>query len=193
NHGIFRIHAALELLKAEFIDDELHPGLVAIFPIAEIVKDLDDRVAQREQILHRKKFAKHLGEPWRRAEATTGGDAEADLAIGSRHGEEPQIMDRRHGAVMSAAGQRDFEFPRKALVKGIAQQVLRDRLGVRSHVKDFSWADTGEMAGSHVAYRVAASFPGREAHGRQAPHDRADALERHKVELNILARGHMTD
>src|SRR5439155_9910646 len=160
NHGIFRIHAMLELLKAELIDHELHPGLVAIFPIAEIVEDLDDRVAQRQQILHRKKLAEHLGEPWRRAEAATGGHAEADLAIGSRHGEEPQIVYRRHGAVMSAAGQCEFELPREALVKGIAQQMLQDRLGVRSHVKDLSLADTGEWSRGHVAYSVAASFPG---------------------------------
>ena len=72
--------------------------------IAEIVEDFDDRVAQRQQILHRKKLAEHLGEPWSRAEAATGGDAEADFAVGSRHGEEPQIVYRRHGAVMSAAG-----------------------------------------------------------------------------------------
>ena len=193
NHGIFRIHTAFELFKAKLIDDELHPCLVAIFAIAEIVEDFDDRVAQRQQILHRKKLAEHLGEPWSRAEAATGGDAEADFAVGSRHGEEPQIVYRRHGAVLSAAGQRDFELPREALVKGIAQQVLRDRLSVRSHVKDLSLADTGEMAGGHVADCVAARFSGREAHGRQAPHDRAHVLECHEVELNILPRRHMTD
>ena len=95
-------------------------------------------------------------------------------------------MDGRHGAIVIAAGKRNFEFSRQALVERIAQQMSRHGVRVRGHVKDFTLADTGQVAGRDVADGVGAGFTSGEPHFFEFAHDRADLRQGHEVQLNIL-------
>ena len=102
-------------------------------------------------------------------------------------------MDGRHGAIVIAAGKRDLEFSRQALVERVAQQVSRHGVRVRGHVKDLALADAGQVAGRDVADRVGAGFAGGESHFFQLAHDRADLRQGHEVQLNILPGRHVAD
>ena len=94
---------------------------------------------------------------------------------------------------MIAAGKRDLEFARQALVERVAQQVSRHGVRVRSHVEDLALADAGQVAGRDVADGVGAGLAGGESHFFQLAHDRADLRQGHEVQLNILPGRHVAD
>src|SRR2546422_9504509 len=77
-HGKFGFDAALELFEAQLFDNELHPRLVAVLPVSEVVEDLQDRLAQRQQVLHRQVLVKEGRDARSRAQPAARRDAEAD-------------------------------------------------------------------------------------------------------------------
>ncbi len=61
--------APFEFLKTQFVDDELHPGLVSIFSIAEGIEDFNHGFDTGNQFLHRCELTEQLGNPWSRTQA----------------------------------------------------------------------------------------------------------------------------
>src|SRR2546422_7625427 len=155
-HGEFRFDAALELFEAQLVDDELHPSLVAVLPVAEVVEDLQDRLAERQQVLHRQGLIEKVRNARRGAQPAACRDAEADGPVRPLDRQEAEVVDGRQGAIVLAAGEGDLELARQALVERVAQEVRRDRLGVRRHIEDLPLADASQVARGHVPDGVAA-------------------------------------
>ena len=55
--------ATFELLEAQLIDHKLHPGLHAIFSIAQGVEHPNHGFHARDEFIHRRELPKHLREP----------------------------------------------------------------------------------------------------------------------------------
>src|SRR5437879_11875166 len=77
-HGEFRFDAALELFEAQLVDDEFHPRLVAVLPVAEVVEDLQDRLAERQEVLHRQGLTEKVRNARCGAQPAACRDAEAE-------------------------------------------------------------------------------------------------------------------
>ena len=192
-HGEFHFDAALELFEAQLFDDELHPRLVAVLPVAEVVEDLQDRLAERQQVLHRQELIEKVRDARCGAQPAACRDAEADGPVCLLDRQEAEVVNGSQGAIVLAAGEGDLELARQALVERVAQEVRRDRLGVGRHVEDLPLADAGQMARGHVPDGVAAGLAGGHPDFGQAAHDRPDVLERGEVQLNVLARRDVAD
>ena len=85
-------------------------------------------------------------------------------------------MNRCERAVLLAAGEGDFEFAGKALVKRIPQEMERNGFRIGRHIEHFPLTDPGKVTSRHVADRVGASLSGSQAdfsqpahHGRHIP------------------------
>ncbi len=192
-HGKFGFDAALELFEAQLFDDELHPCLVAVLPVAEVVEDLQDRLAERQEVLHRQVLVEEVRDARRRAQPAACRDAEADGPVRLFDRQEAEVVDGRQGAIVLAAGEGDFELARQALIERVAQEVSRHRLGVGRHVEDLPLADAGQVARGHVPDGVTAGLAGGHSDFGQPAHDRPDVLERSEVQLNVLARRDVAD
>ena len=77
-YGEFRFDAALELFEAQLVDNEFHPSLVAVLPVAEVVEDFQDRLAERQQVLHRQELIEKVRDARCGAQPAACRDAEAD-------------------------------------------------------------------------------------------------------------------
>ena len=183
----------LELLKAQLLDDELHPGLVPVLAVAERIEDLDHGLDRRDQIVHRDELAQDLADAGSGPESAADGHPEADSPVVTANGQQADVVNGGQGAVVAAAGEGDLELSGQALVERIAQQVQCDGFRVRRHVEHLALADSRQVAGGHVAHRVGAGFTGRDADFGEPAHDGAHVLEQGEMELDVLARGNVAD
>ena len=183
----------LELLKAQLLDDELHPGLVPVLAVAERIEDLDHGLDRRDQIVHRDELAQDLADAGSGPESAADGHPEADSPVVTASGQQADVVNGGQGAVVAAAGEGDLELSGQALVERIAQQVQCDGFRVRRHVEHLALADSRQVAGGHVAHRVGAGFTGRDADFGEPAHDGAHVLEQGEMELDVLARGNVAD
>ena len=134
-----------------------------------------------------------MGNPRCRPKPAPDGHPEPDGAVSGFHGQETDVVDRRHGAIMPAPGQGNLEFPRQALIQRVSQQMVGNGLGIRRHVEDFPLAHAGQVTGRHVAHGIGARFSRGEPHFREFSHHRTDLLQWNKVELNVLPSGDVAD
>ena len=187
--GVLDLEPALEFREAQLLDDEFHPRLVAVLPVAQVVEDLDHGVAGGQQVLHWHELVQEERDAGRGAQPAARRHAEADGTVRIFCRQEAEIVNGRHGAVVPAPGEGDLELARQALVERVAQEMCGDRLGIGGHVEDLALADAGQVAGGDVADGVAAGLAGRDADFRQPPHDRAAVLDTRVVQLDVLAGG----
>src|SRR4051812_45884728 len=110
----------LEFFKPELIDDEFHPGLIAVLPIAQGIEYFDDGFNARNQLIYRGEFTKHLRDTGSRTQPATGHHSKTDGAISGLRGEQADVMNRRERAIMPTPGKRDLKLARQALVQRIA-------------------------------------------------------------------------
>ncbi len=75
----------------------------------------------------------------------------------------------------------------------MAQEVARQRLGVRRHVEGFVCRDAAVRAGRDVADGVAAGLARREPGFGQPAHGRLDVVQLQEVELHVLAGGDVAE
>ena len=177
---------ASKFVEPQFLDHELHAGFAAVFPIAEIIEDFNHGFDGRNQFIHGHEFPEKMRDTRGRPQPSSDHHAKSDRAVLGLLRQQADVVDGRHGAIVIAAGKRNFEFSRQALVERIAQQMSRHGVRVRGHVKDFTLADTGQVAGRDVADGVGAGFTSGEPHFFEFAHDRADLRQGHEVQLNIL-------
>ena len=93
--------------------------------------------------------------------------------------------------MLGAAAECRLEFASKILRIRVAEQELRERVCVGSHIERFVLTDTCEGATGDVAHRVAAGLTGRDADRSQAAHQRGSVINVNVVQLEILARRDM--
>ncbi len=180
-----------EFLESQLFDDELHPSLVPILPVAQLVEDFDDGFDARNELVHRREFTKHLGDTGRGAQSAAGHHSEPDGAVCLLCGQQADIVNRCQSAVVLAAGEGDFEFARQTLIEGVPKQMICDGLRIGRHVKDLGLADPCQMARSDVADGIGAGLPGRQADFRQPSHDGRDVFQLDEMQLNVLSRCHV--
>lgn len=75
----------------------------------------------------------------------------------------------------------------------MAQQMARQRLGVRRDVEQLVRRDARVGARRDVADRVAARLARRQARARQTPHCRVHVVQLHEVKLQVLTRRHVAE
>src|SRR5438093_4627790 len=123
--------APLELLKAQLLDDELHPGLVTVLAVAERIEDLDHGLDRRDQLVHRDELAQDLADAGSGPESAAHRHPEADGPVVTAGGQEADVVNGGQGAVVAAAGEGDLELTGEDLVERSAQQVEWDGFCVR--------------------------------------------------------------
>ena len=75
----------------------------------------------------------------------------------------------------------------------MAQEIARERLGVRRHVERLVRGHAGVRAGGDVPHRIAAGFACRQPRIGEQPHRRLDIVELEKVQLHVLASGDVSE
>ena len=75
----------------------------------------------------------------------------------------------------------------------MAQQIPRQRLGVRRHVEALVGRDAGVRTRRDVAHRVAARFARRQPGVGEPAHRRLDVVQLDEMELDVLARGDVAE
>ncbi len=191
HEGLFP--APLELGESELLDHEFHAGLVPVLTVPQLVEHLDDSLDAGDQLVHRREVPQHLRDPRQRAEAAARDHAEADRAVRGLRRQQADVVDRRQGAIVRAAGEGDLELAGQALVERVPQQMVGHRLGIGGHVEDLAPADPGEMAGRDVPDGIGAGLSRRQPDFREPAHDRRHVLQLGEMQLDILPRGHMSD
>ena len=137
-------------------------------------------------------LVQHEGILRRRREAARRDDPEPGLAVLDRR-DEAEVVDGGLRAVRRAAAERDLELARERRGEGVTEELPRDGLGVGRHVERRAVADLGALAGGHGTHRVAASVARREPGLVEATHRGLDVGHLHEVELDVLARRHVTE
>ena len=67
----------------------------------------------RQQVLARQELAHHLADDGRAAEAASGENFKAQLAVGAAHDVHADVMHQRGGPILRRPGDRDLEFARQ--------------------------------------------------------------------------------
>ena len=162
-HGrIGRLPASLEFLESQFFDNELHAGLVAILAVPERIEHLDHRFDRGKQFVHRRKFSEHLSHARGRSQSTARDHSKPYCSVCPFRREQPDVVDRRKRAILPASRQGDLEFPRKALVEGVPQEMQGHRLRIRRHIEDFPLTHAGKMTSRDIPHGIGAGFTGRQ-------------------------------
>jgi hypothetical protein len=117
----------------------------------------------------------------------------AGTSARAKCGGESDVVDFGIGAPHGAAGDGDFEFAREIIELGIAREFLVESQDHGGDVRNFVGVESGEGAPSDVAYDVATSASGAEAHGLKALEDFGKRFEFEPVKLDVLANGDVGD
>ena len=105
-------------------------------------------------------------------------------------GAEADVVDRALDAVLVAAAvESDLELAGQIAGEILAQEGVRDALGVGTHVEDFILGKAGPDARGDVADGVVAGLAIGEADIGQEVHEAGDLRERDEVVLDVLAGG----
>src|SRR3989442_11671015 len=91
--------APLELLKAQLLDDELHPGLVTVLAVAERIEDFNHGLDRRDQLVHRDELAQDLADAGSGPESAAHRHPEADGPVVTAGGAPAAVAQGGGGAV----------------------------------------------------------------------------------------------
>ena len=118
---------------------------------------------------------------------------DAGASSGAKCGGESDVVDFGIGAPDGAAGDGDFEFAWEIIEFGIAGEFLVESEDQRRGVDEFVRVHAGKRAAGDIAGDVAAGARGRKTDRPEFFEDVGDGLDRHPVELDILADGNVCD
>ena len=167
-----------------------------MLPVAEPVKDAENRLghvqdlARGQEVVEERAGAAEIG----RAPADRHAEAAArdSIHLACRRAP-PDVVDRCQRVVLAASLPGDLELSRQRCAQRMPEQVTRQRFGVRHRIEDFVGRHAAVGTGGDVADRIAAGLAGRESRVPEPPHRGLDVVELHEVELEILARGDVTE
>ena len=191
--GIGGLPSALEFLEAQLVDHKFHAGLVPVFPITEGIEYLNDGFDTGNQLLHRGELSEQLGNPRCGTQPSTRNHTKSDDPVRTLDCQQTDVVNRREGTVVRATGKRNLKLTRQALIQGIPQQVVGNRLCIGCHIEHLTLADAGQVAGRHISYRICTSLASGQADFSKTSHDGRHIFQLNKVHLNILPGCDMTD
>ena len=176
-------------------EQELEPGSLAVLPErVRVAEDLGDRAEDRQRLRLGHEGVEPDSKMGIGREPAADADGEADLT-GRRvaHRREADVVDLGIGAPGSAPRDRDLELPRQVVERGVAVHELGRLHDERRGVDQLLGVETRHRAAGDIARDVAARAHGGHALKPERLEHVRQALERHPVELEILAHGDVGD
>ena len=129
-----------EALPSERPDEELQAIALLVLVVAEAMEDADDGLRAVEHLVGGQELVQHAARARQRRGAAGDGDLEAvhGPAVDLLHARVPaDVVDRRSDVIGRAALERDLELARQDGAQRMAEEVARQRLGVRRDVERF--------------------------------------------------------
>ena len=151
------------------------------------VEDADDRLRDGEHLALGDELEELAAARAHERGAAARRDAKAASAV-ARARVEAEIVHERVRVVRPAAGERDLELARERARERMPQEVACERARVGRRVEHLVRRDARRGARRHVAHRVAARLARGHSRGGELAHRVRHLLERHEVELEVLAR-----
>src|SRR5262245_50056954 len=170
-------------------EQELEPGSAAVLPEhVGIAKDLGDRAEDVEHARARHERVETDAEVGIGREPAPDADREADLAgLGVARRGEADVVDLGIRAPRAAARDRHLELAREVVVSGVAGHERGRLQHQRRGVDQLVGVEPGDRAARDIARDVAARAHRGHALEPERLEDLGQALERHPVELDVLA------
>ena len=180
-------HELFELVDADLLHEELDAGAGAALLFTEAREHTRHSLRKGKELFLRAELGEHLGLHRHRAEPSADHDAESALAVSELRYRPEVVEGDETTRIVFAARESDLELTAEILNVGVTQQVLRDRVGVRSDVERLRGADPGVLAGGHVADAVATGFARGDPDRREPAHHVGSLFDVNEVKLNVLA------
>ena len=181
------------LLGAHLVDEELHPGAVAVLAVAVVAEQRRERPADLAGLLGRHEHVETAGEARfvaREAAADVDVEAAHGLAVDLLRGRfEGEVVDIALPTALPAAGHGDLPLPREVRVVLVALVRLVEALRDGERVDVFVLVLAGDRTADDVAPGVAAGLLGREPDRFESLEDVRHVLDVYPVELDRLAGG----
>lgn len=179
-------------VEADFFEQETQTRLVAVVAVAALVEDALDGFGDEIDFARGDEFFEEIGDAAARAHAAADIDRESERAFAFFR-DESDVGDRCARAGVRASAEIDFEFSREAEAARVAQHLFGERDGIGGGVEKLARTDAGVLADGDVAHGVAAAAFGGKLDLVEFFDGGAEVVEKHLVDLDVLARGDVED
>ena len=180
-----------EILRAQFVDEDLDTRLPLVVAAAVQIVHAHDRGDVGEQIAARQEIPDLLGEKRRTALAAADPDGETELALCVLLEVQADIVGLDRRAVAFRAGQRDLELARQIGEFRMHRRPLPEDLGIGARIGHLVGGGACEMVGADVADAVAAGLQRMHLDRGEIGERGRNLRQRRPMELHVLARGEM--